>query len=87
MSAESDQILLSMLTDEELTLEAQARAEHRIEVLTTELYDMDEVPDDYESPALAPYCGCLTCQVRETLDAAWDPIAELARREVTADAK
>lgn len=77
-----DAALMAFLSDEELVLEAQKRAEFRLEVLTAELYDMDELPPDYESPALNPYCGCLTCQVRETLDAAMEPLLELARREV-----
>ena len=73
--------LMAFLTDEELLTEAQRRADFRIETLTAEMYDMDELPDDYESPASAPYCGCLICQVRETLDAAWEPFMEIARRE------
>lgn len=77
---------MSILSDEELKTEAQQRAEHRLETLTAEMYDIDELPEDYESPAVAPYCGCLTCQVRETLDASWEPMMELARREVLFDA-
>lgn len=26
---------------------------------------------EVESPAVGPYCGCLDCEVRETLAAAW----------------
>lgn len=38
-------------------------------------------PDDWPpSPAVAPFCGCDTCVVREVLFVAWD-IIEVAVRE------
>lgn len=33
-----------------------------------------------ESPAIAPYCGCQDCTIRETLHAAWPIIEEAVRR-------
>lgn len=36
------------------------------------------------TPAIAPYCGCDTCIVREVLHAAWPHMLELAREEVGA---
>ena len=71
---------LRSMNQRELEAEAQRRAEERIDILTAELYDEDELPDDYESPAVAPYCGCLTCKVREVLSAAYAPLAESITR-------
>lgn len=34
-----------------------------------------EEDDECVSPACAPFCGCLTCIVREVLFASWDLIA------------
>ncbi len=31
---------------------------------------------------IAPFCGCLTCQVRETLSAAWPLLIRAAQAEV-----
>jgi len=36
--------------------------------------------DSIESPAIAPFCGCETCVIRETLAAAWPVIEEYFRR-------
>jgi len=41
--------------------------------------------DDYEgpgSPPCAPFCGCMTCMVREILDAAYPYLREAARLEI-----
>ena len=38
--------------------------------------------DGIESPAMAPWCGCPTCVVREVLDAAWPHFMAAAREEV-----
>lgn len=71
---------LRSMNQYELEAEAQRRAEERIDILTAELYDEDELPDGYESPAVAPYCGCLACKVREILSAAYPPLAESITR-------
>lgn len=34
---------------------------------------------DFDDPSSAPYCGCQTCLVRETLHAAWPVIDEAIR--------
>ena len=53
-------------------LVAQRAAEARLELME-ELLGLECVGEKPEWPddMLAPYCGCLTCQVRETLQAAW----------------
>lgn len=38
------------------------------------------------SPASAPYCGCDTCIIRETLVAAWPVIFEAAKEELAREA-
>ena len=52
--------------DENLELAAQIAGEERLE----ELFE-----DDAE-------CNCITCLVRETLEAAWPLLMEAARQEV-----
>ena len=44
----------------------------------------DEDYDGSGSPPLAPFCGCFTCIVRETLDAAYPYLREAARLEAGA---
>lgn len=69
--------------------EAHAAAEEHIQACFEALADCDEYDasdddDDMDvptSPALAPFCGCLTCIVRETLYAAW-PLVEKQVREL-----
>lgn len=61
---------------DDLFYEAQQAAEERLARCDAELFG--ELNGD--SPALAPYCGCTTCQVREALDAAW-PILRRAALE------
>lgn len=67
-------------------LEAQRAAEARLAVLWEILDEPD--PETYEAlelhldpPMEAPFCGCETCVVRETLTAAWPIIMEAAKEE------
>lgn len=62
------------MTERDYGLEAQRAAEEHLERLY-EADEMDEYPEDY--PALAPFCGCTTCIVREVLYVGW-PILEEA---------
>ena len=43
-------------------------------------YAAEEGDDSIESPEFAPFCGCETCCIRETLAAAWPVIEEYFRR-------
>ena len=55
-------------------IEAQKAAEARLDALEEFAEACDELPVEKwpEHPnAAGPYCGCRTCVVRETLDAAW----------------
>lgn len=53
---------------------AQRAAERRIHQAQDTLED-----EDAEAPDLAgAYCGCLTCDVREALDAAWPFLYRIA---------
>lgn len=54
--------------------EAQRAAESRIHDAHASLEDDDD--SDYE--LAGAYCGCLTCDVREVLDAAWPYLYRLA---------
>lgn len=63
--------------------EAQRVAEERIDKLAAyeeecECLPVEEWPE--HPPAIAPYCGCQTCVVREVLAAAW-PIMRQAALE------
>jgi hypothetical protein len=59
--------------------DAQRAAETHLEECYAFLNDEDgcEEPDEL----LAPFCGCFTCQVRETLVAAWPHLRALALEE------
>lgn len=67
---------LDHLSDGDLELRAQEAAELRISDLWA--YENDEL--DEEPDSAGPFCGCLTCEVREILDAAYPYLAELGRR-------
>lgn len=62
-----------------LAIAAQDAASERLEhASTVALYeedaDTDVSEEDYQASAAqlsAPYCGCITCVVREVIDAAW----------------
>ena len=42
---------------------------------------MDDEEPEIEMPDMAgPFCGCMTCQVRETLHAAWPSLRAAALR-------
>lgn len=45
----------------------------------TESHDGEPGSPTCETPALAPYCSCSTCQVREMVGAVW-PVIEAAIR-------
>lgn len=65
--------------DNDLDLQAQQAAEKHLEAC----YDWLEAEDgDVEEPDMAGlFCGCLTCQVRETLHAAYPFLRQLALSE------
>lgn len=50
-------------------LAAQRLAETHVAACEEALWSDPQT--EQESPASAPYCGCLTCTVREVLYAAW----------------
>jgi len=56
---------------------AQRAAEAHLAACYEALYACEEGDETAESPACAPFCGCETCVVRETLHAAW-PFCEAA---------
>lgn len=66
-------------------IEAQRKAEAHLDACFEALLQEDlspEHPDRDESvvsPAVAPFCGCTTCIVREVFYASWDNILEAAR--------
>lgn len=55
---------------DDLFHQAHRAAEARLAALDEHAYG-EQDPAAEAPPALAAYCGCPTCQVRETLDAAW----------------
>lgn len=57
------------MTPEEHASAAQRAAEERLEAAWALIHEEGE---EGEEPELAgPFCGCLTCEVREVLDAAY----------------
>jgi hypothetical protein len=64
---------------DDLFFKAQQAAEAHLE-RCFDAMDAEEQDDgrDVESPAIAPFCGCARCQVRETLHAAWPVLREAA---------
>lgn len=61
---------------------AQVAAEARIERGLYELHGEEELYDGDGSELLAPFCGCMTCVIREALDAAYPYIKEATRLEI-----
>lgn len=57
---------------------AQAAAEEHLEACWTHLHDEEQVP---EPDTAAPFCGCLTCEVRETLHAAYPHLRAMWEEE------
>ncbi len=70
-------------TDRELEEQAQRLGEEALEACYRAAYDED--PPDFDFAG--PVCDgpCHTCITREILWATWDPVMELARREVLRD--
>lgn len=62
---------------EDFGLEAQAAAEAHLDAC---FYALDE---ETKSPASAPFCGCDTCCIRETLHAVWPIMLKAAKKEVS----
>jgi hypothetical protein len=61
---------------EDVGQRAQAAAEAHLAACEEAMCEADCLGEaEVDSPASAPFCGCTTCQVRETLHAAW-PIFE-----------
>lgn len=73
--------------------ELQARAEAHLDACIAAedewaFHDQSD-DDDVEwphSPAVAPFCGCTTCVVREVLHAAWPLMIEHAMQEAASPA-
>jgi hypothetical protein len=67
--------------------DVQRAAEERLAACNERLWAEEEGDVDVEHdgpyPAVAPYCGCDTCVVREVLDAAWPIMLRAAREELT----
>lgn len=61
----------------DLEKRAQQAAEERIE-LAYALLDDDPELEDAAADLAGPFCGCITCEVREILDAAWPYLQRLA---------
>lgn len=65
---------------------AQRAAEAHLDACQAAEFGEENGEENVESPAVAPYCGCTTCDVRETLAAAWPIIvadcADLIAREL-----
>lgn len=57
-------------------LAAQQAAEAHIEACWAHLHDEGPEPD-----TLAPFCGCLTCEVREILHAAMPHLRQLLQED------
>lgn len=51
--------------------EAQRAAEAHLAACNEAMFAYEDGDESVESPAIAPYCGCDTCIVREVLFAAW----------------
>src|SRR3954464_9028816 len=66
----------------ELETAAQRAGEDRMELAH------DSLDENYEVDELAgPYCGCITCDVREVLAAAWPYLKELALVEAEVEGR
>lgn len=64
---------------QELTFHAQRAGEARLMACMDVIFDED-IDEDFDDGACAPFCGCNTCCVRETIDAAWPFLYKLAHQ-------
>lgn len=71
---------LAALSEYQLEMRAQQLAEEHLTACEEAVDPDDDFDTELESPAVGPFCGCVTCVVREVLHAAWEPMMELARR-------
>ena len=67
---------------EQLADRAGRAAEARIERALCELHGHEDEYDGDGSETFAPFCGCMTCVIREVLDAAYPYLKEAARIEI-----
>jgi hypothetical protein len=72
-----------VLDSEDLAYKAQQAAEARMRDVTDRFWAEEEGDDEAWAgfDAIAPYCGCDTCLVREVLYGAWPHLLEAARLE------
>ena len=72
------------MSERDFGYEAQRAAEAHLEACYEALYDEDgeEREDLPESPAVGPFCGCTTCEIREVLHAAWPILFEAVKAEL-----
>lgn len=61
--------------------QAHAAAERHLNACHAAMYAEEDGEPDVENPAIAPFCGCQTCVVREALHAAWPIIQQAVRDE------
>ena len=68
-------------------LEAHQAADAHLTAVWNHFHSEEEYVDpDVPSPAVGPFCGCQTCEVREVLAAAWPIIQEgVANGDLTLD--
>lgn len=74
------------MSSEQWDVKAQKAGEERLQAIAEYELQTEELgePPPIDYPAVAPWCGCDTCVVREVLDAAWPHLLELARAELCA---
>ena len=72
----ADDVIAALASMSDWPRLVQEAAERHLEACyeAEEAYELGD--DDVESPACAPFCGCITCVVREVLYAAWPIIQE-----------
>lgn len=69
------------MTDRDYGLEAHQAAEQHLEACWEAMHAENE-GEVVDWPVTAgPFCGCMTCEVREVLHAAWPLMLEAAREE------
>ena len=61
------------------------RVQHKAEEHLNRCFEAEDEPTEATSPAYAPFCGCMTCIVREVLMVCWDEMMEEVKREVAAE--
>jgi hypothetical protein len=67
------------------TVAFEQRVQRRAEAHLDACFAAEDEPTEVDSPAFGPFCGCMTCIVREVLMVCWGDMLEEAKLEAAVE--